>query len=784
MYFHKIDHPHNFIFGREHAALRDASLSLTSADLGEDVYRIGTEGPACSRWENPPCETDLHPEIFQQRASRSRLELDHTGALQIFAEEKLILKTRDGSSFGLCGSKWLFCFDLLPEQRFYGMGEKNNGFEKSGKRTKFWNTDVWSDFSDDEGLYGVTDPMYISVPYLLVNSGSGYWIGILVHNPYPVFMDTGARQVIEGVKDSGNGDAYFYLGSTNGAPELYLIVGSTPAEVTRKLQRLVGTVPRPPLWALGYHQSRWGYGSAADLEKLDQELSRHQVPCDALWLDIDYLDGYRIFTIDREKLPDFKTAAEAAGIAGRKIVPILDPGIKKDPGYAVYDEGVEEGVFCLTSEGKPYVGFVWPGASCFPDFSLEQTKSWWAKHTQKLAALGVGGFWIDMNDPSSGSAELGEMHFGNGKIPHEAYHNLYANGMAAATWRGVIAAYPDKRPFLLSRSGFIGINTVSAVWTGDNHSNYHHLRKAVEMQLSMSLSGIPFSGSDAGGFGSDAEPENFIDWFKTMFLFPFLRNHSADGTVFQEPWAFDESTLDIVRGYIRARYALRPYLYQLFIRQEAEGDPIIRPLLYHYADCDTMDDQFLVGDAVLQAPKLEKGLTQRSVFIPPGEWYESRSGEWISGPCSIAAEFDACGTPLYIRSGSVIPMSRHADVGDPLTDIDVFLCSGYLQTGRGEGTVTLDAGEGFEYRKGEKTEIAVSFEWSAEKQLSVVVEVVNAGWRLPRIRLLFPNSIESAELTLKHADGKRERINCQLQAESLPLPGCGVNLFAADIVQV
>jgi alpha-glucosidase len=306
----------------------------------------------------------------------------------------------------------------------------------------------------------------------------------------------------------------------------------------------------------------------------------------------------------------------------------------------------------------------------------------------------------------------------------------------------------------------------------------------VEMQLSMSLSGIPFSGSDAGGFGSDAEPENFIDWFKTMFLFPFLRNHSADGTVFQEPWAFDESTLDIVRGYIRARYALRPYLYQLFIRQEAEGDPIIRPLLYHYADCDTMDDQFLVGDAVLQAPKLEKGLTQRSVFIPPGEWYESRSGEWISGPCSIAAEFDACGTPLYIRSGSVIPMSRHADVGDPLTDIDVFLCSGYLQTGRGEGTVTLDAGEGFEYRKGEKTEIAVSFEWSAEKQLSVVVEVVNAGWRLPRIRLLFPNSIESAELTLKHADGKRERINCQLQAESLPLPGCGVNLFAADIVQV
>ncbi|MBC8452463.1 MAG: hypothetical protein H8D65_01240 [Spirochaetes bacterium] len=771
MYFHKIEHPFNFVFGDEHRDLLDGNIRFKGEDLGSDVYRVSAEGEGCKRWEVPPRESDAAGIQFESINSSGTLEVGAKGEISLSFNGREQLKSRGTAAFGLCGKKWVFCFNLAPGYHFYGMGEKNIGFEKSGIRTKFWNTDVWGDFSDDDGLFGVTDPMYISIPYMLIQTAQDAWAGMLIHNPYPVFMDTGARQVIEGVKDSGQDDSYFYTGSTDGIPDIYLIAGKNPAEVTRKLQKLSGDVPRPPLWSLGYQQSRWGYGSAEDIKHLEEKFTELAIPCDGLWLDIDYMDEYKIFTFDTAKFANPKeTFNSVTRISGRKIVPILDPGIKREEAYTVCKEGVAESMFCLTAEGKPYVGFVWPGASHFPDFSLERVKAWWAWMTKELVNLGVSGFWIDMNDPSTGSAELSEMRFSDGALSHESYHNQYANGMAKAVVKGLLDAEPDKRPFVLTRSGFIGINSHAAVWTGDNHSNYHHLRMAVEMELSLSLSGVPFAGSDIGGFGCDAEPENFIDWYKTCFLFPFFRNHSADGTARQEPWAFSEDVLHTTREYIRSRYAFRPYLYNLFIELERSGDPVIRPLLYEFDGYCSLATQFMVGSAVMQAPKMEKGKTVQLVSIPPGYWYEPWAGEWIKGAADLDVSVTGESTPIFFREGSIIPLSRYADIGDPLTEIDLFMCAGGSRESSGSGEYECDGGEGFAYKNGEITSLDMSYSFH-EGDLSITIRCSNAKYSPLTIRVMVPESVNSANLQLVQSDGIQEHHNCVFSEQAFPLPG-------------
>ncbi|NQT59357.1 MAG: hypothetical protein HQ557_10285 [Bacteroidetes bacterium] len=784
MYFHKIEHPFNFVFEQDHNDLLDGNIRMKGDDLGSDVYRVSAEGNGCGRWETPPQETDLALVQFKSVDSSGYLEVSQKGELSLSFCGKELLKTRKNSAFGLCGKKWVFCFDLAPSNRFYGMGEKNIGFEKSGVRTKFWNTDVWGDFSDDDGLFGATDPMYISIPYMLIHTAQDAWVGMLVHNPYPVFMDTGARQVIEGVKDSGQDEPYFYTGSTDGIPDLYLIVGKSPAEVTRKLQQLCGGVPRPPLWSLGYQQSRWGYGSAGDLEHLEEKLSELAIPCDGLWLDIDYMDEYKIFTFDKEKFPNpSETFKSVTGCYGRKIVPILDPGIKREEKYDVCREGTEDDMFCLTSEGMPYVGFVWPGASHFPDFSLERVKTWWAGRTEELVKLGVSGFWIDMNDPSTGSAELSEMRFSDGTLSHESYHNQYANGMAKSVRKGLLDAEPMKRPFILTRSGFIGINSQAAVWTGDNHSNYHHLRKAVEMELSLSLSGVPFAGSDIGGFGCDAEPENFIDWHKTCFLFPFFRNHSADGTARQEPWAFGEDVLNITREYIRARYAFRPYLYNLFIELERTGDPVIRPLLYEFDGYFAQASQFMVGAAIMQAPKMEEGKEKQIVNIPPGRWYDPYSGKWIAGNSDLEVNFSGESTPIFFREGSFVPLSRHADIGDPLTEIDFFVCAGGSGDSSGTGQYECDGGEGFFYKDGTVTSLNMAYSFH-EEVLLVSIHCKKSDYRSLSIRIMVPDEVISTNLKVTYSGGSAEQVLCVLESEKFPLPGTSRSINVSQIVEI
>ena len=280
--------------------------------------------------------------------------------------------------------------------RFYGMGEKNGRLEKSLTRTVFWNTDAGADFPPHEVAQASFDPMYVAVPYLLVRLAEDY-IGILVDNPYPVFMNTGASESIakEMIGEAQTED--FFIGSTDGMPVLYLIHGRSAGEVTCKLQRLCGTTPLPPLWALGHHQSRWGYGSASDLISVAARFEENLIPNDGLWLDIDYMDGYRVFTTSPDRLPEPGSALRSIAERGFHVVAILDPGIKVDEEFEPYKDGLLKDVFCKNAENRPFVGFVWPGATVFPDFSLPEVRAWWAERVAALSKAGFAGFWLRPN---------------------------------------------------------------------------------------------------------------------------------------------------------------------------------------------------------------------------------------------------------------------------------------------------------------------------------------------------------------------------------------------------
>ncbi len=725
VYFHKVPHPDNFVFiervrdGRGAAGHEDLDVSIE--DFGGDVFRLEVRSP---RWPKSQSQAGLSPEKGPE--SHFHLELDREGALTLApratarkgrkkgeprGRAQASLVGRPKESFGICENGWLLKLVQEKSDRFFGMGEKWGPLEKSGIRTKFWNTDVWADFPPGAIEAASVDPPYASVPYLIVARG-GTFFGILVDDPYPVFMATNPLVDLQAQSPSPGlapDDDALCIGAADGLPVLYFLVGPTLHELTQKLQRLCGTTPRPPLWALGHHQSRWGYASARDLEELDERFEEHDVPCDGLWLDIDYMDSFKVFTLDEGHFPDPEAALFRLRERGRRVVAILDPGVKVDEGYPVYEQGLAGGHFCLTAEGKPFAGFVWPGRCHFPDFSRKGARDWWASHVSALAARGFDGFWIDMNDPSVGPVELSAMRFDHGRASHESYHNQYGLGMAEATRQGLLDARPSSRPFVLTRSAFTGISRSAAVWTGDNLSNWAHLRASLPISLNLALSGVPFNAPDVPGFGGDATDELCVRWYQACFLFPFLRNHSVKGSRRQEPWAFSEQTLAEVRHYVRLRYRLTPYLYQLFVEQERSGAAILRPSFFDSRDPELSirEDQFLVGPALLQAPVLEPAPSEeenvavtRNVELPEGDWFCARTGEWLSGKQDFRVSVTRSETPLYARAGSLVPLLGEGASQQARTLASVELHAFVRAGERAELTYEYDDGESFAYRRG------------------------------------------------------------------------------------
>lgn len=737
MHFHKFPYAANFEFvapfNPEHPVkTRKGNYELSVRAAANDVYHLRVSGKEL--WNTNDSQAGLKfPKSKKGLAGTdTRLVFDENGAFKLEdSTGKILLESLSGRFFGQSGNASIFELVHEKEDRFYGMGAKWTGLEHSGKTTKFWNTDVWADFNRASFAEGKPDPdpVYVSIPYLIIHRGDT-WLGLLLDNPHATFINTGSKASIAGQLEVFTTEAIaaqsgakkfegvFHLGAEQGQPNLYVLYGPTLPELTRKLQTLIGTTPRPPAWALGYHQCRWGYQSEKDLLWLDGEFRKHGIPVDGLWLDIDYMEGYRVFTFAKKHFRDPAKAIARVNKLGRKVVPIIDPGVKHEAGYRVYESGKAAGAFCLNPQGGEYVGLVWPGQTLFPDYSIPAGRAWWAAEVAEFARLGIFGAWLDMNDPATGAVDNQDMLFDRGRKSHSTYHNQYALGMAQATREGFLAARPEERPFLLCRSGYIGSNRYTAIWTGDNFSNYHHLKNSIATTLNLALSGIPFNGPDAGGFGGDTTPELMRDWFKAGFLFPVFRNHSITGSRQQEPWAFDTATLRVLKRFIQLRYRFRPYLYNLFIEHERTGEAILRPLFYDFSETPDaplafVDDQFLVGPSVLQAPFVVENQKSRQVVLPAGaKWFGLASSAWLDGgqKLEVAAALNV--TPIYIRDGSILPLARskpedHTFSGAKI-DFHVFLA--------GDGTASaryvFDDGKSFAYETGQYSEVEVVAERS------------------------------------------------------------------------
>lgn len=654
MDFHKVETTNNFVFGSEEAR------RLAVVDQGNSVFRVTL---ASDRWpRGSDSQAELTPQEFAAVPSEARLTIGSGGEVTLFWKDTVLLRSAEGRGLGVCGSKWVFSFGYDPEDRFYGLGEKHLGLELSRQRTKFWNTDEFGDFPFPVIENGRPDPSYASFPVLIVKH-AGLWAGVVIDNPHCVFLNTGAGEHI-----FQPGAAPFvpelFFGSRDGAPDLWFLADATPAGLVRKIQTLQGRVPPPPLWALGHQQCRWGYRSYADLKRVADAFRSYDIPNDGLWLDIDSMDGFRVFTVDPAHFSAVKTQVAELNDRGHRVVPILDPGLRQDPAYRVYAEAKTADVLCRTPEGRDYVGYVWPGYTVFPDFSLPEGRDFWAKEVKTFTDLGFGGYWIDMNDPATGSVPHDDMRFGRGRLPHSTYHNQYALGMAEATRRGIQASRPGERPFVISRSAYLSSGRHTALWTGDNVSNEHHMRGTIALSLNLSVSGMPFNGPDVPGFAGDASNELMRAWYKLGFLFPFLRNHKVTGAADQEPWSRDALTTRVVGDFIRLRYKFLPYLYQTFLNQTAQGDPILRPVWYHDPSpaFDTTDDVFFVGPAVLQAPFTEVARKTRTVLLPRHEggtgWFDLENGVFVESGEVTEHRNRPETTPIFFAAPSALPFQR------------------------------------------------------------------------------------------------------------------------------
>ena len=474
--------------------------------------------------------------------------------------EELIHADIPGSALGKRGKEIRCHKELRADEHIYGLGEKTGYLDKRGKTYTMWNTDEASPHVPS------TDPLYVSIPYYIGFTPDKSY-GIYFDNSYRSHFDVGKTQSEQLIytAEGGKLDYYFY-----GGPEI--------SDVVEQHTWLTGRNPLPPLWSLGYHQSRYSYYPDTEVKNIAERMRKENIPCDAIHLDIHYMDDFRVFTWDEQRFSNPAGLAENLQDKGINLITIIDPGVKEDPEYKVYQEGVENDYFCKFLTGEIYTGEVWPGDSVFPDFTETEVKNWWQQLHKDYFDLGIRGIWNDMNEPADFNERLTIpdeiIHKNDGDSgTHRRFHNLYALHEAEATNKA-IKKYREERPFVLSRAGFAGIQRYAAVWTGDNRSFWQHLEMNVPMLANMGLSGAGFCGSDVGGFSDDCRGELLVRWTQLGSLMPFFRNHTCIGSRSQEPWAFGEPFTSINRQYIKFRYKLLPHIYNLFYEMSQTGAPV------------------------------------------------------------------------------------------------------------------------------------------------------------------------------------------------------------------
>jgi alpha-glucosidase len=589
---------------------------------------------------------------------------------------------------------------LREDDLVYGLGEKAGRLNKRGWWLGGYSYTMWN--TDAGGYDGGTDPLYASFPFLLVMR-QGRAHGIFLDNTFRSNFDIGKewRNVLS-------------IGVENGALDYYFIDGPSPKQVVARYTELTGRMPLPPLWSLGFHQCRYSYYPESRVRFIAQSFRERRIPADVLWLDIHYLDGYNPFTWDRERFPDPARMIRDLRDQGFRLVTIIDPHPKKQPGWDVYDTGAAGGHFVKRPDGTIYEAPVWPanaetnpGPSVFPDFSRVATREWWGGLYKRLTDIGVAGIWNDMNEPAvfvaPGWTMALDARFDNEGQPTDQreIHNVYGQLMSRSTYEGLLRLRPDERPFVLTRATFSGGQRYAALWAGDNLSRWEDLRHSLPMLMNLGLSGMPYVGSDIGGFGESPTAELVTRWLQAGIFYPFMRMHTAIDTADQEPWSYGVSWEALNRRAIELRYELLPHIYNEMRLASETGIPPLRPMLLEYpSDPRTwaMDDQFMFGRDLLVAPVLFEARTEREVYLPAGAWFDLWTGARREGGGTVRVPVTLASLPAFVREGAFLfrqPVVQHTGemAGQALRAF-------VYPAASSEGSLYEDDGLTFAYRKG------------------------------------------------------------------------------------
>ena len=624
--------------------------------------------------------------------------------------------------FGEAIGKTMAFIKTDPETYLYGTGESLGDLVKNGTTKLFWNTD--NPFNRD-----LNQRLYQSQPWVLAVRKDGTAFGVLADNTWKQELSLG-----NGILFSSEGPAFRVL----------VFEGKTPQDVLKSLAEVTGKMDLPPLWSLGYQQCRFSYYPDTRVKEIADTFRIKQIPCDVIWMDIHYMNEYRIFTFSPDRFPNPKETNDYLHQKGFKSIWMIDPGVKKEEGYFVYDSGTAKDVWVKDAAGNDFVGGVWPGDCVFPDFTMERTQKWWASLYKDYMANGVDGVWNDMNEPAVfGGPDLTmpvtNIHRGGEEHPkdvHLRYHNVYGMMMAKASREGILAANPNKRPFVLSRANYLGGQRYAAAWTGDNTASWEHLKMSIPMSLNLGLSGQPFSGPDIGGFIGNASPELFGQWIATGAFYPFCRAHTIDGSRGQEPWAFGEEIETVSRVALQRRYCLLPYLYTTFREASVNGMPVMRPVFFadfQNQDLRREDQAFLLGADLLVVPKWAD-----DTKLPGGIW---RTIDLV-GENSEKSKYQP---DLKQRGGTIIPVGKVIQsTAEYKTDsITLLVClDDELQA---KGVLYDDAGDGFDYRQGKYALYSFSASKTGDNAVTVTCEKTEGklpeGNRFYRIGLVTERGI-------------------------------------------
>ena len=628
------------------------------------------------------------------------------------------------------GSGWRF--PLSEQAAVYGLGEMPRGINKRGWHYITNNTDESRHSEDKLSFYGTHN-------FLLVRDGSTCF-GLFVDFPGKVYYDIGYTR-----------HDLFSFHTETPDYDLYLLSGGNENAICKEFRTLIGRSYIPPKWAFGLAQSRWGYKTEEDVREVARQYKEHDLPLDMICMDIEYMQDYADFTVNKERFPDLTKLSADLKAQGIRLVPIIDAGVRVDPNDPTCTEGVEKGYFCKKADGTPFVAAVWPGKAYFADFLRPEVREWFGHKYKTLTDCGIEGFWNDMNEPSlfysperlraflNDMAALREKdnieqeefflrviggamglmnspadyasfyHEVDGqKVRHDQVHNLYGGSMTRAAGEAFADLRPGQRTLLYSRSSFIGSHRYGGIWLGDNNSSWAQLLANIQMMPSVQMCGFLYSGADLCGFSSDTTPDLALRWLEFGLLTPLMRNHSAVGTRMQEYYRFPE-VLPAVRNMIRLRYALLPYLYSEFMKAALENTSYFRPLAFDYPDdpdAREVEDQLLLGEGLMAAPVYVQNAHGRHVYLPePMKLLRLRAvDDYDEEILPAGHHYIRCALDevlLFLRPGHIVPVAQPANSTSELDDTNLTLWS-FLPDGESaEYRMYRDDGVTTEYEKKE-----------------------------------------------------------------------------------